>query len=378
MSDRSAGGRRAPDAGWIGWLERRLNLTEIFSFLAHFGFVFTPVDTTRPFREAVREAAAQPVPVYARWPRVLGILAVILFALQAGTGVLLACYYQPTPEAAFTSTRTIVRDLPLGWFLHQMHAWGAYLLIAVLLLRLARLFWDGLYRAPREVLWLGGVALAWVAVQADFTGRLLAWDTHSYWSVVRGLEVLETQPVVGPALAFLIGGRVVSGDVLTRFYVLHVLVLPAVFLAFLYLTFATLRRVGLAPAPGPGPARTTTLADHLNATLVLAVLVFGVLVSLAVLAPFPFLAQADPYATPAGARPPWYLLAPYALLQRMPGPAWLWGLVLTFACLAVASLPFWQRGEGSARGPGRARLAGALVAAAWLALTVLGAFLDRR
>jgi ubiquinol-cytochrome c reductase cytochrome b subunit len=378
MSERPADPAREPESGWIGWLERRLNLTEIFSFLAHFGFVFTPIDTTRPFREVAREVAAQPVPVYARWPRVLGILAVILFALEAVTGVLLACYYQPTPDAAFVSTRAIVRDLPLGWFLHQMHAWGAYLLIAVLSLRLVRLFWDGLYRAPREVLWLCGVAIAWVAVQADFTGRLLAWDTHSYWSVVRGLEVLGSQPVIGPALTFLVGGRVVNGDVLLRFYVLHVLVLPALFLALLYLTFATLRRVGLAPAPGPGPARVTTLGDHLNATLILAVLVFGALVSLAVLVPFPFLSQADPYATPAGARPPWYLLAPYALLQRMPGPAWLWGLVLTLVTLAVLLLPFWRRGGDAPAALRRARLVGGLALAAWLALTVLGALLDRR
>jgi hypothetical protein len=274
--------------GLVAWLEERVNLTEIFSFLTHFGLVFTPVDTKRPLRDVTAEIARQPVPSYARGPRVLGLLAAILFGLEAVTGVLLAYYYRPTPEAAFESTRTIVRDLPFGWLLHQIHSWGAWMLVAVVVLRLLRLFWDGLYRAPRELLWITAVAMAWVALQLDFTGRLLLWDTHSYWSAVRGMEVVFALPVVGPVLAFLLGGRAVSDDVLIRFYVLHVITLPLLYATFIYLTFATIRRVGLAPEREPATVPATTYRDHLYTMSILVALAFGALVTLAVLAPFRF------------------------------------------------------------------------------------------
>ncbi len=364
-----------PGAGWVSWLEQRINLSEIFSFLSHFGFVYTPVDSTRPVREVVRDVAAQPVPSYATWPRVLGLLAAILFGLEVVTGVLLAYYYRPTPEAAFESTRTIVRDLPAGWFIHQMHAWGAYLLVAVIVLRLLRLFWDGLYRAPREVLWWSAVIMAWLVLQMDFTGRLLTWDSRSYWATVRGLEVVWAIPAVGPVLAFLLGGRVVNEDVLIRFYVLHLLVLPVWYAGFLYLTFATLRRVGLSPAPQK-VERVTTFREHSYSMMILAVLMFGVLVTLATLVPFRFLAEADPYATPGGVRPPWYMLAAYAVLQRVPAPTWLTGSLLLVAAFAVLLIPLWVHGRDDEPSRRRARLVGVLVLAAWVALGAFGAWID--
>jgi quinol-cytochrome oxidoreductase complex cytochrome b subunit len=360
----------------LDWLEQRLNLTEIFSFITHFGLVFTPMDTTRPLLDVAREAADRRVPAYARGPRVLALLASIGFGMQLVTGLLLAVYYRPTPEAAFVSTRAIVRDLPLGWFVHQMHAWGAFLLIGVIVLRLLRLFWESLYTAPREVLWWCGVAMGWLVLQSDFTGRLLTWDTHSYWSTVRGLEVVYALPVLGPLMAFLIGGPVVTEDVLLRFYVLHVLILPALFAACIYLTFATIRRVGLSPSRAAENPRTQTSVQHLYSMMIMNVLVFGVLVTVAVLLPFRFLSAADPYVTPGGIRPPWYMLAPYALLQGAPGPAWLWGFFLLVAAFAVLLIPQWVRPDS--RIAKHARLWGMAALSVWIALGVYGAFLDRR
>jgi ubiquinol-cytochrome c reductase cytochrome b subunit len=362
----------------VGWLERRINLTEIFSFLTHFGIVFTPVDTSRPLREVLREVGRQRVPRVARWPRVLGLLAAIGFGIQAITGVLLAYYYRPTPDAAFESTRTIVRDLPLGWFIHQIHAWGAWLLIAIVVLRLLRLFWDGLYRAPREVLWMTAVALVWIVLQLDFTGRLLTWDTHSYWSAVRGIEVVFALPLVGPVLAFLLGGRVVNDDVLIRFYVLHVMVLPIAYAALVYLTFATIRRVGLSPTPAGEERGTSTLTEHLYSMAIANVIVFGGLVTLAVLVPFRFLSAADPYTTPGGVRPPWYMWAPYAVLQVAPGAALVTGFLLVAAAFAVLLLPLWARAGENEAARRRERLVGLAALAVWIALSVAALFMDRR
>ena len=368
---------RAARGGWVEWLERRINLSELFSLITHFGLVYTPVDTRKPLREVLREIGSLPVTAYARWPQVLGVLAALLFALQTATGVLLAYYYRPTPEAAFESTRTIVRDLPWGWFLHEMHAWGAYLLVAVVALRLMRLFWDGLYRAPRELLWFAAVAMAWLVLQMDFTGRLLTWNAQSYWSTVRGMEVVWALPVAGPILAFFLGGRVVNEDVLIRFYVLHVIVLPAFYAACIYVTFGTLRRVGLSYPSAAGARVVTSFRAHLVDLLILTVLLFAVLVTLTTLLPFGFLAPADPYTTPAGVRPPWYMLATYALLQRAPVPMWLSGGVMLAAAFGVLLLPLWVRGDGGPRHLRRTRLWGVVALAVWIVLGILGATLDR-
>ncbi len=361
----------------IGWLEQRLNLSELFSFLTHFGLVYTPIDPTRPVREVVRDVTERPVESLALWPRVLGLLAALLFVLEGVTGTLLAFYYQPTSATAFASTQTIVRDVPFGWFIHQLHAWGAWMLVAVVVVRLVRLFWDGLYRAPREVLWFSAVAMAWVVLQLDFTGRLLTWDTTSYWSVVRGMEVVFALPVVGPVLAFLLGGHAVSDGVLIRFYVLHLIVLPVMFAAFVYLTFATVRRIGVAPGPPRATAVTSTFRDHLFHVALLLLGLFGAMVTLAVLAPFPFRAGADPYATPGGVSPPWYMLAPYAVQQGLRLPVWLGGIVLVAIAFAVPLLPLLARDDRPERARS-VRLVGLVGLALWVALSVYGALMEHR
>lgn len=372
MSAGDAAGR----PGWIGWLERRLALGELFSFLGHFGVVHVPVDAGRPLSETLADLESRPVPRLVAWPWVLGPLAAVLFALQVVTGVLLAYYYEPTPEAAWTSVRTIVRDLPMGGLFHQLHVWGAYALTAVIALRLVRLFWDGAWRPPREVAWWSAVAIAWLALQSDFTGRLLVWDAENYWTVVRGMEVVFALPVVGPVLAFLLGGRTVSDDVLIRFYVLHLMVLPVAIAAAIYLTFATIRRVGPTPSGGR-EAPATTWRDHLFAMTQLTLIGLAVLVSLAVLAPWPFLEAADPYTTPAGARPPWYMLAPWLMFDRLPVPAWVPGLVLLAIAFAVLLLPLWLRPKGAAAEL-RARRAGIVLVLLWTALTVAGGLVGAR
>lgn len=373
----SAPTRTPRRADLVGWLEQRLNLSELFSFLTHFGLVYTPVDSARPVREAVADVAARPVESLALWPRVLGLLAALLFLLEVLTGTLLAFYYSPTPATAFASTQNIVRDVPFGWLLHQLHAWGAWMLVAIVVVRLVRLFWDGLYQTPREVLWVTAVAMAWVVLQFDFTGRLLTWDSTSYWSVVRGMEVVFALPIVGPVLSFLLGGRTASDGVLIRFYVLHLIVLPMLYTIAVYLTFATVRRIGVSPVAPRSAAVTSTFRDHLFHVALLLLGLFGVMVTLAVLVPFPFRAGADPYATPGGVRPPWYMLAPYAVQQGLHLPPWLGGIALVAIAFAVPLLP-WLARDGRLGGPRRVRLIGLAGLALWALMSVYGAVMERR
>jgi len=134
MASNSEGSKRRSISAW---LEKRFNLTEMFSFAASFGLFPAELDTSRPIREALNDAIRRPIPSYGRWPRVLGILSLLMFAFLAATGVLLAFYYQPTAGEAYRSVTTIVRDVNFGWFLHQAHRWSARLLLVILLVSLS-------------------------------------------------------------------------------------------------------------------------------------------------------------------------------------------------------------------------------------------------
>lgn len=362
----------------IDWLERRFNLTEMFSFLTNFGLFPTAVDTSRPLGEALSDALGRPLPSYARWPRVLGILSVVLFLFLAVTGVMLAFYYRPTPDSAYESVTTIVRDVSFGWFVHQVHGWAAIALVLILLVRLWRFFFQGVYKTPREALWIVGVLLFLVAIHADLTGRLLAWDNGGYWSTVRALEVLYSAPVIGPSLEFVVGGSEIDGNVLIRFYFLHVVVLPGVLLALLFLNFSGVRRVGLSPLPGDAADAGGGAAKfrvHLYNLLILLVVMFGVLITLAVLAPAPFEHEADPFSTPPEARPPWYLLASHGMLEAFPAivPRWGRALLLEAVLAAILLLPFIDRSRGRKMPERRGVIAiGLVVLVLWLYFTWYG------
>jgi ubiquinol-cytochrome c reductase cytochrome b subunit len=358
-----------------GWLEERFNLTEMFSLLTSFGLFPTELDARRPLREAVDEALSRPFPSYARWPRVLGILSMLLFVFLALTGVMLAFYYQPTVSDGYASVTTIVRDVTFGSFVHQVHGWAARLLVLILMVRVWRFYFQGMYKGPREALWVVSTFLFLAAAGADFTGRLLPWDERGYWATIRGLEILAALPVVGPLFRFLVGGEGVDSLILTRFYFLHAVILPGLILVLFYLNFSAVRRVGLSASPGESRAAAGVFKVHLYNMLILASLVLGFLVTLAILLPTPFIRGADPFVTPPGVRPPWYLLAWYGFLESFPSlvPRWGRGLLLEAILAFCILLPFIDRSPGRAASERhRAIVLGAAVLALWILFTWLG------
>jgi quinol-cytochrome oxidoreductase complex cytochrome b subunit len=364
-----------PGSSLRGWLEERFNLTEMFSFLTSFGLFPTELDARRPLKEAIAEALSRPFPSYARWPRVLGILSILLFLSLGVTGVMLALYYQPTAGNAYASVTTLVRDVSFGSFVHHVHGWAARLLILILLIRVWRFYFQGMYKGPREALWIVSTLLFIAAVAADFTGRLLPWDQHGYWQTIRGMEVLGVLPVGGSLLTFFVGGASPDTLVLLRFYFLHVVVLPLLLLCLFYLNFSTVRRVGLSFSPGESRSGSGVFKVHLYNLLILAALVFGCLVTLATLLPSPYLAAADPFNTPAGVRPAWYLLASHAFLQSIPTlvPPWLRGLLLEAILACCVLLPFLDRSPGRAASQRRlAFVLGVAVLVLWLLFTWMG------
>ena len=363
------------------WLEARFNLTEMLSLLASFGVFPAELDTTRPFREALRDAWRRPLPSYARWPRVLGLLSFLLFLFLVATGALLAFYYQPTESEAYSAGTAIVRDVTFGWFIHQMHRWSARLLLVILVVRLWRFFLQGTYKPPREAVWMAAVVTFLAATQADLTGRLLTWTTSGYWTTVRALEVLQALPVIGPTLMFLAGGSTPDSLFLTRFYVLHIAMLPAILLGLFYLHFNGVRRVGLSHTASEARGAGESARVQMINMIIVAALLFGGLVTLVTLVPTPFEPAADPALTPQGMRPPWYLLAPHAIVEMTSSvlPRWVGGLMVEAILLVILVLPFLDTTPGRSLRERRVAVAvGLFVLAVWLALTWHGYALEVR
>ncbi|HLG14460.1 MAG TPA: cytochrome bc complex cytochrome b subunit [Blastocatellia bacterium] len=326
----------------VRWLEERLNLTEIFSFFTTFGLSYGSIDLNKPIEEAAREAFTRELPAYTRGPYILGVLTFLVFVFQGVTGLMLAFYYQPSAETAYESTLLIIREVNFGWYVHQMHYWGGNALIALLAVRLVRFFVHGVYKAPRELFWVFGVVLLFLSVNAALTGSLLPWDQQSYWSVTRGLEVIGTLPVVGYIASFLVGGFDLLSGTLLRFYVLHIIFIPLMMLFFFYLHFATVRRVGLSALPGDQKAEAKPLyPDHLIQLVVLSLILFGAILTLGTLFPSQFWLKADPFTSPAGIKPPWYMMPAYSLIELI--PHWLAGVILLLAMLGLVLLPFIER-----------------------------------
>ncbi|MCB0214456.1 MAG: cytochrome b N-terminal domain-containing protein [Anaerolineae bacterium] len=157
----------------------------------------------------------------------LGIITAILFGVLVFTGVLLMFYYVPSIERAYPTMKEIQLSVPLGQFTRNMHRWSAHLMVLVAILHMARVFYTGAYKPPREFNWIVGVVLLLLTLGASFTGYLLPWDQLAYWAITVGTNIASYAPVAGSAArAMLLGGSEVGQNALIRFYTLHVAVLP--------------------------------------------------------------------------------------------------------------------------------------------------------
>ena len=157
----------------------------------------------------------------------LGSATLTAFIVQAVTGVILAMYYKPHGDTAYESIRYITDDLTLGWLVRGMHRWGASVFIILLFLHMARVFLFGAYKYPRELNWIVGVLLLIMGMIEGLTGYLLPWDQTAYWASVVAININGTAPFAGPLLAqFLRGGAEIGSDTISRFYSLHMLLIP--------------------------------------------------------------------------------------------------------------------------------------------------------
>jgi quinol-cytochrome oxidoreductase complex cytochrome b subunit len=229
------------------WLRERIDLDGLLGWLSITGILYGPLDKRLNVKEAIQKALKKPVPPHVNFSFCFGGITFLLFITQIITGVLLALYYKPAPESAFESVQYIMNHVPLGWIVRQVHAWSANLMILTLVLHMLRVFVYGAYKSPRELNWIAGTFLLGLTLTFGFTGYLLPWDQLAYWATTVGTNIAGSVPLVGKHLLVIMrGGEDVSGATLTRFYTVHVIILPWVTSACLAAHFFMIRRQGIS------------------------------------------------------------------------------------------------------------------------------------
>lgn len=229
------------------WFQERVAWEVILRHLSS-AFLYGALDERLAFHEALQQQLRKPVPKHAfRHLWCLGGISLLLFINQVITGILLLVYYKPGPEVAYESVKFIMNEVRLGWLLRQMHAWGAHLMIIAVCLHMLKVFFNKAYRPPRELNWMVGTLLLFFTLTFAFTGYLLPWDQLSYWATTVGTETVTAVPFLGSALLRLLrGGDAVTDVTLSRFFALHVAVLPWMMILLLGAHFLMIRRQGIS------------------------------------------------------------------------------------------------------------------------------------
>jgi menaquinol-cytochrome c reductase cytochrome b subunit len=185
------------------------------------------VDERTSLSGGLRWVMFRKIPKGTNWFYTLGSATLFAFLSQAVTGVFLAMYYTPSATQAYESTRHLTNDVFLGEFVRGMHKWGATVMVILIFLHMARTFFFGAYKYPRELNWIIGVLLIVLTLMMALTGYLLPFDQRSYWATIVAVNINGTGPFVGPYLAdFLRGGAEFGATTLSRFYAIHMLLVP--------------------------------------------------------------------------------------------------------------------------------------------------------
>src|SRR5580704_4501458 len=187
--------------------------------------------------EPIREIAEHSVPRRsASWWYVFGSAALTVFALQIVTGIMLALIYVPSASEAWNSLQFLNHDVALGWFIRALHGWGSNFMVAIVLMHMVQVFLFGAYKFPRELTWLIGVFLLLMTLGMAFSGQVLRFDQDAYWGLGIGASIASRVPIVGPLIVqLMLGGPIIGGATLSRFFAIHVFVIPAILLAFVSL-----------------------------------------------------------------------------------------------------------------------------------------------
>ena len=292
--------------GVLGWLDDRLDLTEIRHFVAEKS---VPIHT-------------QEIWYY------LGGMTMFLFGVQVFTGILLLLYYRPSSAEAYESVQFIVTQVEFGWLIRNVHSWSANLLIALAFAHFFSVFFLKSYRKPRELTWLTGIVLLFLMLGFGFSGYLLPWNELSFFATKVGTGIAGAVPLIGPfTMRVLRGGDDVTGATLSRFYGLHVAILPAMTTALVAVHLLLVQRQGMSVPIGIEKREKAGLKlpqmkffpNYILRDVLAWYVVLAVVAALAAFYPWELGKKADPFAVvPPGIRPEWYFLAMFHTLKLVP------------------------------------------------------------
>jgi ubiquinol-cytochrome c reductase cytochrome b subunit len=330
----------------------------------------------------------------ASWFYVFGSAALVVFGLQLVTGILLGLLYVPSAGEAWNGLQAINHQVSAGWFIRALHGWGSNFMVAIVVIHMIQVFLFGAYKFPRELTWIVGVLLLLVTLGMAFTGQILRFDQDAYWGLGIGASICSRIPLIGaPLVKLLLGGPIIAGSTLSRFFALHVFVVPGILIAAVAIHLIMVVRLGINEWPMPGRIvrRETYLKEYKELThrdgipfvpgavtkdMLFAGFTLSMIAGCALLfGPFGPTGQPDPTIIQTVPRPDPPFLWLYALLSFLPpsaetpilliGPAI--GLAVLFA------LPFVSgEGEKSWRKRPIAVLTVVFVVGAFASLTQLG------
>ena len=219
--------RRRPAVDLVGWVDERTGAS--------------------PFLTGM---LLRKVPKGTNWFYTLGSATLFAFVVQALTGVFLAMYYTPSPVEAYASITNLTNDVFMGEFVRGLHKWGASVMIILIFLHMGRVFFFGAYKYPRELNWVIGVVLIVLTLVMGLTGYLLPFDQRSYWATIVAMNINGTGPIVGPYLAdFLRAGAEFEATTLSRFYSLHMLLVPGAIIALIVAHLYLVVKLGTTAPP---------------------------------------------------------------------------------------------------------------------------------
>lgn len=320
------------------------------------------------------------------WMYYFGGLTLFFFMVQVATGILLLLYYRPTAEAAFESVQFIMTRVPFGWLIRSIHSWSANLMIASAFIHMFTVYFAGAYVKPRELTWWTGAALLLLALGFGFSGYLLPWNELAFFATRVGTDMVSKVPVIGHwLLRVLRGGEDVTGATLTRFFGIHVAVLPMISTFLILLHLAFIQRQGMhEPKDEPNLSPRPFFPNFMLREFMVWLVGLALLAALAAFFPWELGKKADPFApAPAGIKPEWYFLFMFETLKLLPAKVLgIEGEILGLAAFSAGGLfwflaPLWDRKRARGEVSVFALVVGwgvVLYIASFTALSYLGVF----
>jgi ubiquinol-cytochrome c reductase cytochrome b subunit len=315
----------------------------------------------------IRDVATHQVPTKsASWFYVFGSAALTVFIIQIFTGIMLALIYVPSAGEAWNSLQYLNHTVPLGWYIRALHGWGSNFMVAIVLIHMVQVAMFGAYKFPRELTWIIGVFLLLMTLGMAFTGQVMRFDQDAYWGLGIGASICGRVPLIGAwVVHLLLGGPIIAGDTLSRFFDFHVFVIPGLLIAFVSVHLLMVLKLGINEWPMPGRLvrRSTYVQEYEELAhkdgmpfvpgavwkdmIFAAFVIFSVMACAAYFGPFGPSGQPDPTIVQTVPKPDFFFQWLYALLAFLPPqmetPALLIGPVVIIGFLIC--LPFFA-GEG--------------------------------